>query len=305
MAWYNRGIRSFLYQIRPDNLLRSASLLRKNQDVLCVDWINKGEVKDNWGDALAPVIVSWLSGKEPINQRDVFIPAHETVHTTIGSMLGTIDRPRVSVWGTGFVSADSTPRGRNYNIAAVRGPLTRSILLKHGIQCPECYGDPALLFPRLYDPGHNPTYKLGIIPHYKERGLPVFAQLAQKENISIIDICGGIKRVADEVNKCEHIISGSLHGLVLADAYKIPTMWLRLTDRPFGGGFKFHDYMASVGREHSEPVHVTGNDTADSILAKFRSFTMELDIDRFLETCPFLDPVGMDARAAQVMARYA
>ena len=304
MAWYNRGFRSFVYKIRPDNLLRSASLLRKNQDVLCVDWINKGEVKDNWGDALAPVIVSWLSGREPINQRDVFIPAHETVHTTIGSMLGTIDRPRVSVWGTGFVSSDSAPRGRNYDVSAVRGPLTRSILLKHGIQCPECYGDPALLFPRLYDPGHNPTYKLGIIPHYKERGLAVFAQLAQKDNISVIDICGGIKRVADEVNKCEYIISGSLHGLVLADAYGIPSMWLQLTDRPFGGGFKFRDYFASVGRSESEPISITESDTAASIVHRFEAYTLEADIDRFFDLCPFLELDGLAERRAEIMGQY-
>ena len=74
-------------------------------------------------------------------------------------------KPDSIVWGTGCIAPGrigQTPK----KIYAVRGPLTKKELDKRGISCPEIYGDPALLFPQIYNPKIEKKYKLGIIPHY-------------------------------------------------------------------------------------------------------------------------------------------
>ena len=48
-------------------------------------------------------------------------------------------------------------------VLAVRGPLSRNYLLENGVDCPDVYGDPALLFPKYYKPHIYKKYKLGII----------------------------------------------------------------------------------------------------------------------------------------------
>lgn len=54
-----------------------------------------------------------------------------------------------------------------------------------------------------------------------------------------------MEKVVGEILACEYVLSTSLHGVIIAHAYKIPSLWIRKgyidTD-----GFKFHDYFTSV-----------------------------------------------------------
>lgn len=63
----------------------------------------------------------------------------------------------------------------------------------------------------------------------------------------IIDPTQYWKVVIDQIYSCQSILSSSLHGLICADAYNIPNLWLK--QKLNEGDFKFLDYFASQGRE--------------------------------------------------------
>ena len=248
----------------------------------------------NWGDALSPRIIQLLSGKKPVlNNKYTFNPNHETVYTAIGSVLGGIkmNRMRISdfvIWGTGFISDFRKLNGAPKEVCAVRGPLTRSMLLKQGIECPEIYGDPALLYPMFYKPKkYKNIKKLGIIPHYLEKNHPLLNQFKNDPEVMIIDIEGEINYVVDQICSCKYIASSSLHGIIAADAYGIPSTWIKMSEIDIGQGFKYRDYFESVGRSECIPFAITDNTSLDNIYNLFYNYHLEIDLNVLLEVCPF------------------
>ncbi|MBJ3774013.1 hypothetical protein JEQ20_26500, partial [Klebsiella pneumoniae] len=67
------------------------------------------------------------------------------------------------------------------------------------------------------------------------------------KNIKVIDLkTKDIEFVVDEIISCEYILSTSLHGVIVAQAYDIPTLWIKHNDINTDG-IKFYDYFDSVG----------------------------------------------------------
>src|SRR3990167_1725638 len=128
----------------------------------------------------------------------------------------------------------------NCKFLAVRGKLTEKILgVNVGV-----YGDPALLLPLMYKPDTTKKYKVGTIPHYAEKDEKVF-----KEAGKIINVQQNWKTFIAEVVSCDEIISSSLHGIVIAEAYGIPATWIKPTSKVAGNGFKFRDYLTGTNRD--------------------------------------------------------
>lgn len=293
MSLYPRGLRSKARRATPQNLIKGARAVL-DSDTIIVDWVNRGPVKDNWGDAIAPVLAELLSGKQVVDVRDIVTTGNQPVYTTIGSMLGTISARNVEVWGSGFVDSASSLRIRPRRICAVRGPLSRQKILDSGLPCPDVIGDPALLYPLFYRPQVPRRYRLGIIPHFRDFGLDAVSRLGEHDDVLVIDLMAGITEVADQINSCERIASSSLHGLVAGDGYGIPSIWVRFSDRPYGDGFKFRDYLASVGRQDEpEPLMVTTSTSLDQIHDRIPDYDLDIDLDKFLQACPFLDPEAL------------
>ena len=81
-------------------------------------------------------------------------------------------------------------------------------------------------------------------------------------DVLVIDVQRGPKEVVEDILSCELVLSSSLHGIITAHAYGIPAVWLELSGRLVGGGYKFHDYYSSFDRE-SQPVAYGGQAISD------------------------------------------
>lgn len=243
----------------------------------------------NWGDALPPVLVELLTHKKPkvFDLREDYSPDdRKPAYLTVGSVLEYCDK-NVIVWGSGFIDRESQIKGKPKAVCAVRGPLSREKLLELGVNCPEIYGDPALLLPRFYNPTVKKKYKLGIVPHYVDRKNELLQPFFAEDKVKIINMLDReIYEVVDDILSCEAIASSSLHGLIVADAYNIPSLWLEFSDKIIGKGFKFLDYYKSIGRKESKPFVVTKLINVVQILKNTKS-GINIDLDLLQSACPF------------------
>lgn len=258
----------------------------RDPDALVVTW---WAGLPNWGDALTPALVRLLSGREPLPYHEVVNLRGHPVYGVIGSLLDGAAILNLELWGPGFKHPETRCWIRPKRVHAVRGPLTRDRLRGQGVSCPDVLGDPCLLLPRLYRPAPELERRpLGIVPHHSERDLPLVRELAQRDDVRLIEV---VRRdtwgFVDEIVSCDVVASSSLHGLIAAEAYGVPTVWLELSGRLRGGRFKFHDYYGSVGRDGAEPLEAGPGTDIETIVEHRRDPVLDIDLDRLLEACPF------------------
>lgn len=198
----------------------------------------------NFGDMLSVIVVEWLSG-EPVRH----VGENEARKLlAVGSVLQYAQNGD-TVWGTGMHPTCQISFGReksklDLNVLAVRGPLSRDALLARGIACPEIYGDPAILMPLIVPNYNKQRSGVVLIPHMAEFHA-VKKELNGRE-LTIVDPSGPWRNTLDKILSAELVISGSLHGLIVADAYGIPAIWYRAQHDE--GMTKYLDYYMGTGR---------------------------------------------------------
>lgn len=203
--------------------------------------------RDNIGDSMVPWIVNAILGRDiPYgNPREARGP-----HLlTIGSILNFADEESI-VWGSGFIEAKNRPHALPANIAALRGPLTASRIEQLGGPKITLFGDPAILTPKYIQPraaAHD--FEIGFIPHYADKAQFDLLDLDSIGRHHVCDVeTSSIQQFVDELHRCRVIVSSSLHGIIIAEAFGIPSVWMQLSSHVVGDGFKFRDYYASTGR---------------------------------------------------------
>lgn len=249
----------------------------------------------NWGDDLNIHLLKLLTGKHIYAANKSILHNKFTLknYSCIGSIIGFYENERTEIWGSGFISNQSDIRTKPAKIHSVRGKLTRKMLLSQGIDCPEKYGDPALLVSRYYKAQPIGRYRLGIIPHYVDLSNEIVKRIiSEREDVILIDIAHYDKwtDVCDMVVSCDYIISSSLHGLIVSDSYGIPNIWARFSNKVCGGNFKFLDYFSSVEREEIEPILIDKIDVFDYIEIQIKDkikCNAKFDLDAILSSCPF------------------
>lgn len=259
--------------------VRRAAVKCAYSDRLPLDW----RLGFNWGDALNPVLVELLSGKKSIHLEG----RHHDRFMVIGSILDGANE-RSEVWGSGFIREGGSTIGHPPAVHAVRGPLSRALLLKQGVDCPEIYGDPALLLPLFFNPDVPKHYSVGIIPHYIDKDSEWLERYRHDPQVLIIDIESGIQNFVRSVKSCRAILSSSLHGLICADAYNIPNTWVQFSDDVEGGSFKFRDYRLSISAGEPKAIRLTEGVDLPFAASKAKHWPLNIDLRKLILTCPFL-----------------
>lgn len=212
----------------------------------------------NLGDILAETVTKYMLERKELS---LSAPARRpyTHLMTIGSVLGGRGLFDATVWGSGIRSFSETAflgirrRIQTLDVRAVRGPITRSILQQAGrCDCPEVYGDPAVLMPLFYEPdATEKSGKIGLVSHFLS---PLEIPAEYRDRITELEIRTDDERAfIDALRACDRVVSASLHGIILAEAYGIPAVFLNVNrDREL---LKYFDWYFSTGRQAFPTAH--------------------------------------------------
>lgn len=200
---------------------------------------------ENFGDAMSKDIVEFMLNKKNLSlesktrKKYVFLSA-------LGSLFQRNRHTKKTIWGSGSLEnvnyyPSILKHYSKLDIRCLRGPLTEKLLIETGVLNNNLgvYGDPGLLVSAMYPLKVQKKYKISVIPHFKEN---------ITTNLHLINArTYDWKFVAKEIAESELVLSSSLHGIIVAEAYGVPAIWIH-NNESHEQIFKFLDYYYSTGR---------------------------------------------------------
>ncbi|WP_138464887.1 polysaccharide pyruvyl transferase family protein [Poseidonocella sp. HB161398] len=207
----------------------------------------------NFGDGISPLIVAHASGRQVVHA-----DPDEAELFALGSILRPVAksyraprRHRPVVWGAGCMK----PVGRRFtahvDFAALRGPKTAEVLHV----AVEAYGDPGLLIGEVLGEDIKNGEEVAVVPHFSHVDLPVWRALAERPGLRLVDVrASDPLEAVRQIAGARHVFSSSLHGLVTADAYGIPSTWVDPEGIHAEPYFKFNDYALGIDRNLGKPI---------------------------------------------------
>lgn len=206
--------------------------------------------KKNFGDQLSPIILRQFARINP-----VWSEASDAQVLSTGSILESVKLWSESwsgvVAGSGKLYGSHKVDLPNAKILGVRGPLTAPGYKLDVRSYNPVYGDPGLLADELVVV-HRKTHNLGLLPHWSDTELCKRPEFLKYQPL-IIDPSDDPLTVVKQIGQCRKLVSSSLHGIIVSDAFAIPRrieLPPRIKAGAEGGDYKWRDFNASVGVEH-------------------------------------------------------
>ena len=219
----------------------------------------------NFGDEITSIILNRkfhvAHSISNVDEADL-ISVGSILNKLVNNKAISLRNRKIHVVGSGLISPyvkhaslfkRMKPMGRTFGksvvIHSVRGYMTQQVLTSLG-EKEYPVGDPGLMLPLIYDTDPDKIYKIGFIPHISTIDNPEWKNVCSRVgNSIIIDFrTDDLESIVTQIKSCDIIVSQSLHGLIIADAYGIPNCWYYDGPLHSGGKFKFYDYFSSVGR---------------------------------------------------------
>ena len=202
-------------------------------------WVNKKgwflpreEMAGNFGDLLTGPILNYFN-------IDFEYVADQSYDMLVAGSIARHAKPGTIMLGSGFMSLDD-PVENTADWKFVRGPISQRKLREVGIDVP-AYGDPAILLPIFVNESIK-KHDVGIVPHWTH--YDHIKNMYPSENVITVWAENPLD-VVKRITECRIIISSSLHGIIIANAYNIPAAWVEY-GKMSGDRTKFKDYYESI-----------------------------------------------------------
>jgi pyruvyltransferase len=215
----------------------------------------------NFGDAMAPLLLEHFAYLN--------VEWGTVSHSQIASV-GSILEHIPPLWDGVILGSGRLIEGSRLQLEGMRSGITAKILALRGplsakgVKGSFALGDPGILADELVGGFQEKVWDLGILPHFTDKELiPKFKALIPSDyKIHVIHPSEDPLKVIREIGMCHRLVTSSLHGMIVADAFGIPRRleYTYKMDKD-GKGFKFKDYSASI----NTPLELGKMVTADRV----------------------------------------
>jgi succinoglycan biosynthesis protein ExoV len=213
---------------------------------------------------------------------DYLLPGFRDVHPDILLVgVGTVLNPVLLPAGTkklvvgsgyGYGEAPDIRDAAEWDVRCVRGPLTAA---KLGLPAEKGIIDPAVLIADMPEFQNLPRiHKKTFVPHWESAEFGMWPAVCEPAGLTYLDPRGDARTVIRHIAQSEMIVAESMHGAILADAFRVP--WIAVTTSRSINNFKWNDWASSVGTSY-EPRYVPVSTRAEAIAKRSRFWGLRFD----------------------------
>src|SRR5271170_2900638 len=210
--------------------------------------------KLNFGDDLNEVIWRELLPKHIFKDDDVRLLGIGSIFNADFAPLSRTRGKRMFVLGSGAGYFALPPGCENWEILAVRGPLTADLVGKPEVAATDSAALLSVL-PQIVRlaPERNTTL---LIPHHSSATYGQWEKVAEAAGMTLLDPRWPMPVVMEHFSRAKLVVTEAMHGAIVADTLRIP--WIPITVAPDTLPFKWRDWTLSLNLPY-EPILVSAS----------------------------------------------
>lgn len=200
---------------------------------------------------------------------DFLLPGLRDVHPDVllvgvGTVLNDVlfppgQRKLVIGSGYGYGAVPDTSNHELWDIRCVRGEMTAA---KLGLPPEKGIVDPAVMVTEMPEfQNLQKIYKKTFVPHWESAEFGMWDTVCEPAGLTYLDPRGEAKSVIKQIAQSEMIVAESMHGAILADAFRVP--WVAVSTSQSINSFKWSDWAGSVGVGY-EPRYIPVSTRAEA-----------------------------------------
>ncbi|CDN55689.1 Succinoglycan biosynthesis protein ExoV [Neorhizobium galegae bv. officinalis bv. officinalis str. HAMBI 1141] len=213
---------------------------------------------------------------------DALLPGFRDVHpevllvgvgTVLNPVLLPVGQKKLVIGsGYGYGTPPDVTDAAEWDVRTVRGPMTAA---KLGISTDKAITDPAVMIADMPEFQNLPKiHRKTFIPHWESAEFGMWNAVCEPVGLTYLDPRGEAKSVIRHIAQSELIIAESMHGAILADAFRVP--WVAVSSSRSINNFKWNDWAKSVGTTY-EPRYVPVSTRAEAVAKRSRFWGISFD----------------------------